>query len=69
MLGAVAPVALRARAVEALLEGQEPGEALARAAGALATGEAQPLTGNRFKVEVLKSLVRRAVGMQIVGEQ
>jgi len=69
VLGAVAPVPLRARALEALLEAQEPGEDLARAAGVLAAAAVQPLAENKFKVEVLKSLVRRAVGMQIVGEQ
>jgi NADPH-dependent glutamate synthase beta subunit-like oxidoreductase/CO/xanthine dehydrogenase FAD-binding subunit len=69
VLGAVAPVPLRARSVEVLLEGQEPGEDLARAAGTLAAAAAQPLAGNKFKVEVLKSLVRRAVGMHVAGER
>lgn len=61
VLGAVAPVPLAAREVEALLEGQAPGEALALEAAALAVRDAQPLARNRPKVEVLKALVRRAV--------
>ncbi len=61
VLGAVAPVPLRARAVEALLEGQEPGAALAQAAGALAVREAQPLAHNKFKVEVAKGLLRKLI--------
>jgi NADPH-dependent glutamate synthase beta subunit-like oxidoreductase/CO/xanthine dehydrogenase FAD-binding subunit len=60
-LGAVAPVPLRARAVEALLEGREAGEALADEAAALAVGDAQPLARNQFKVEVVKALIRKAV--------
>lgn len=61
VLGAVAPVPLAAREVEALLEDQAPGEALALEAAALAVRDAQPLARNRPKVEVLKALVRRAV--------
>ncbi len=60
-LGAVAPTPLRAHAVEALLEGQAPGEALADQAAALAVGEAQPLARNKAKIEVVKALVRRAI--------
>jgi NADPH-dependent glutamate synthase beta subunit-like oxidoreductase/CO/xanthine dehydrogenase FAD-binding subunit len=60
-LGAVAPVPLRAHAVEALLEGQTPNEALAEEAATLAVSEAQPLARNQFKVEVLKALVAQAV--------
>jgi len=61
VLGAVAPVPLAAREVEALLEDQAPGETLALEAAALAVRDAQPLARNRPKVEVLKALVRRAV--------
>ena len=48
-------------AVEALLEGREPGEALAQAAGAAAVGDAQPLGRNAYKIEIVKALVRKAV--------
>ena len=61
VLGAVAPVPLAARKVEALLEGQAPSEALAQEAASLAVGDAQPLARNRLKVEVVKALVRKAI--------
>ena len=60
VLGAVAPVPLAAREVEALLEGQAPSEALAQEAASLAVANAQPLARNRLKVEVVKVLVRKA---------
>ena len=61
VLGAVAPVPLRAPAVEALLEGRAPSEALADEAAALAVRDEEPLARNRAKVEIVKALVRRAV--------
>jgi CO/xanthine dehydrogenase FAD-binding subunit len=61
VLGAVAPVPLRAHAVEALLEGQAPSEALADEAAALAVRAAQPLARNKAKIEVVKALVRKAI--------
>jgi hypothetical protein len=61
VLGAVAPVPLAARAVEALLEGQAPSEALAQEAASLAVAKAEPLARNRLKVEVVKALVRKAI--------
>lgn len=61
VLGAVAPVPLAAREVEALLEGRAPNEALAQEAASLAVRDTQPLARNRLKVEVVKALVRKAV--------
>jgi CO/xanthine dehydrogenase FAD-binding subunit len=61
VLGAVAPVPLAARQVELLLEGQLPSETLAQEAASLSVSESQPLARNRLKVEVVKSLVRRAI--------
>lgn len=61
VLGAVAPVPLAARKAEALLEGKAPGEAIAQEAANLAVADAQPLARNRLKVEVAKSLVRKAI--------
>jgi thioredoxin reductase len=61
VLGAVAPIPLRAHAVEALLEGQAPSAALAEEAVALAVRDAQPLARNRAKVEIVKALVTKAV--------
>jgi NADPH-dependent glutamate synthase beta subunit-like oxidoreductase/CO/xanthine dehydrogenase FAD-binding subunit len=61
VLGAVAPVPLRAVAVEELLEGKAPGAALAQEAAALAVKGAQPLGRNRAKIEIVKALVRQAI--------
>ena len=61
VLGAVAPVPLRAHAVEQLLEDQLPGAELAGEAAALAVSSAQPLARNKAKVEVVKALVSRAI--------
>jgi NADPH-dependent glutamate synthase beta subunit-like oxidoreductase/CO/xanthine dehydrogenase FAD-binding subunit len=60
VLGAVAPVPLRADEVEKFLEGKEPSEALASEAAALAVANAQPLVRNRLKVEVVKALIKKA---------
>jgi NADPH-dependent glutamate synthase beta subunit-like oxidoreductase/CO/xanthine dehydrogenase FAD-binding subunit len=61
VLGAVAPVPLAVRAVEALLEGKAPSESLAEEAANLAVLDAQPLARNQLKVEVVKALVRKAI--------
>lgn len=61
VLGAVAPVPLVAIAVQELIEGQTPSEALAQEAARLAVRDAQPLGRNRHKVEVVKALVSRAI--------
>ncbi len=61
VLGAVAPVPLRARAVEKLLEDQAPDERLAKEAASLAVSDAQPLARNKAKVEIVKALVSKAI--------
>lgn len=61
VLGAVAPVPLRAHEVEALLEGQAPGERLAAEAAALAVRGAQPLARNGAKIAIVGALVRKAI--------
>jgi NADPH-dependent glutamate synthase beta subunit-like oxidoreductase/CO/xanthine dehydrogenase FAD-binding subunit len=61
VLGAVAPIPLRAHEVEALLEGQMPGEPLAQEAAALAVKSAQPLARNKAKIAVVKALVTKAI--------
>jgi CO/xanthine dehydrogenase FAD-binding subunit len=61
VLGAVAPMPLRLKAVEELLEDQAPGKALADEAANLAICNAQPLARNKAKVEVVKALVVRAI--------
>jgi len=59
--GAVAPVPLRARDVEAFLEGKRIDEQTAEAAAAIAVRGAVPLPGNRHKVQILRTLVKRAI--------
>jgi len=61
VLGAVAPVPLRAHAIERMLEGQTPGEEAANEAVKWVAGQAQPLARNKAKVEILKALVAKAI--------
>ena len=61
VLGAVAPVPLRAREVEALLEGRTPDEVLADEAARLSVSQAEPLARNKAKVEIVKALVKKAI--------
>jgi xanthine dehydrogenase YagS FAD-binding subunit len=61
VLGAAAPVPYRARAAEQLLAGKRIDEDIARRAGLAATGGAQPLSGNAYKVPIFEALVQRAV--------
>jgi len=61
VLGAAAPVPLRARLAERVLEGAVPGEAEAGEAAAAALKGALPLACNGYKVSVLRALVKRAV--------
>jgi xanthine dehydrogenase YagS FAD-binding subunit len=60
-LGAVAPIPWRSKAAEAVLAGQPFSEALAAKAGEAAAAEATPLPGNRYKVDLVKVVVRRAL--------
>ncbi|MDH7572952.1 MAG: FAD binding domain-containing protein [Clostridia bacterium] len=61
VLGAVAPGPVRARAAEEMLKGRplEPGIAAQAAEEALAA--AKPLSGNAYKVEIARTLIRRAL--------
>jgi CO/xanthine dehydrogenase FAD-binding subunit len=61
VLGAVAPVPLRAREVEAFLVGKPLTEETAQVAGELAVKGVQVLAKNRFKVQIVKALVRKAL--------
>jgi xanthine dehydrogenase FAD-binding subunit len=62
-LGAVAPIPMRARRAEALLEGKVLDAALADAATKAATGEAQPIDDVRasawYRKELLHNMTRR----------
>ena len=60
-LGSVAPVPMRARAAEAVLQQQGATPDAFRAAARAATEGATPLSKNRYKVPVLETVVRRAL--------
>ena len=60
-LNAVAPVPYRAIKAEELLKGKEITEELAEAAGEAAVIGAQPDEDNRFKVQIAKVMVKRAL--------
>ena len=61
VLGAVAPVPIRAREVERFLAGRQPDEQSAEQAGAIAVRTAFPLPRNGYKVQVVRALLRQAV--------
>lgn len=61
VLGAVAPVPMRMKEVEGLLEGKPLSEALSSDAAALAVKNAQPLARNKAKVQVVKALIAKAL--------
>jgi len=59
VLGAVAPMPLRARVAEEYLKGKVIDEKTAADAGKLALDGAQPSNQNAYKVEIAKTLVKR----------
>ena len=61
VLGAVAPEPLRARAAENFLKGRPLDETTAGKAGELAVEGALPLQMNAYKLEIAKTLVKRAI--------
>ena len=61
VLGAVAPVPLRATAVEDFLKGKTITEAVAEKAGALSIQGVAPLSHNRYKTKILPVVVKRAI--------
>jgi NADPH-dependent glutamate synthase beta subunit-like oxidoreductase/CO/xanthine dehydrogenase FAD-binding subunit len=61
VLGAVAPIPLRALGVEEFLVGRKPDEETAELAGELACKQAFPLERNSYKIRVLKGLIRKAI--------
>lgn len=60
-LGAVAPGPVRARGAEELLKGRPITPDAAAQAAEEALADARPLSGNAYKVEIAKTLVRRAI--------
>ncbi len=65
-IGAVAPIPLRARRTEALLEGQRLDAALAAAAAACAADEARPIDDVRatawYRKELVRNMTQRMLG-------
>jgi len=61
VLGAVAPGPVRARAAEERLRGRPLEEGIVAQAAEEALAEARPLSGNAYKIEAAKALIRRAL--------
>lgn len=61
VLGAVAPRPIRAKVSEAILKGSSIDADLAQRAAEAAISEAFPLTKNQYKVQITKTLVKRAI--------
>jgi NADPH-dependent glutamate synthase beta subunit-like oxidoreductase/CO/xanthine dehydrogenase FAD-binding subunit len=59
VLGAVAPLPLRAKGVEAFLKGKPADEATAIGAGNVAAEDIKPLSRNRFKVQIVRALIKK----------
>jgi len=59
--GAVSPLPLRLREVEAFLEGKSVTEEIAAVAMELAVKEAQPIGKNSYKLQIVKTLLKRAI--------
>jgi xanthine dehydrogenase YagS FAD-binding subunit len=66
VLGHVAPIPWRSKPAEDALVGKAAGEQVAAEAGEAAVKEAQPLSGNRYKVQLARVAVKRAV-LQAAG--
>lgn len=60
-LGAVAPTPIRATAAENALKGKEINEDVAESAAAAAVKNAVPLAKNKYKIQITKALVKRAI--------
>ena len=61
VLGAVAPIPLRAADVERFLVGREPDTETAEAAGVIAVRTACPVPRNAFKAQIVKAMLREAI--------
>lgn len=59
IVGAVAPIPLRIRAVEEYIEGKPANEGTAVAAGDIAVREVQALSRNKFKVQIVRALIKK----------
>jgi xanthine dehydrogenase YagS FAD-binding subunit len=61
ILGAAAPVPLRAKAAEAAIVGQQLTEQTARAAATAALQGATPLANNAYKLPIFEAMIRRTI--------
>ena len=61
VLGAVAPIPLRAQAIEDFLEGKKLEDETAVAAGKIAMHSVKPLLKNAFKVQIVKALLKKVL--------
>jgi len=61
VLGAVAPIPLRATDVESFLVGREPDAETAEAASVIAVRTACPVPKNAFKAQIVRAMLREAV--------
>ncbi len=61
VLGAAAPVPMKAEEAAKMLNGKSINEALASAAGEASMKGATPLSGNAYKVPIFKTIVKRAI--------
>ena len=61
VLGAVAPVPYRATDAEETLKGKAISESLAETAAAAAVKDTAPLSNNKYKVQIARTLVKRAL--------
>ena len=61
VMGAVAPVPWRAQAAERVLAGKAITEAIAAEAANAAVTGARPMSGNAYKVQIVKTAVKRAI--------
>ncbi len=69
VLGGVAPVPWRAASAEASLAGKEISELTATDAAARAVEDARPLSGNKFKVQLTRTAVKRALLAAATGRR
>ena len=61
VMGAVAPVPMRAEKAEKFLEGKDINEANAAKAAELALEEAEPLAQNAYKIQIAKALIEKSI--------
>lgn len=61
VLGAAAPVPMKAEKSSGMLKGKRIDEALAKSAGKRSVKGATPLSGNAYKIPIFKTIVKRAI--------